>query len=136
MEMAAILAAYGTQVRQKTVPDGTGATFEADGLAVRRLAPVGQAGSGILWSGLDPGNADAIIAAQVSLFRKRNENFEWKLYHYDQPPDLAERLLEAGFTAEEPESLMIAETATVTQELNSVPLPAGVRLERSPARLG
>jgi hypothetical protein len=61
MEMTAILAAYGTQVRQNTGTRWPGATVEADD----------QAGSGFLWSGLDPGNAHAVIAAQVSLFRKR-----------------------------------------------------------------
>jgi hypothetical protein len=38
MDMTATLAAYGAQVRQNTAPDGTGATFEADGPVVQRLA--------------------------------------------------------------------------------------------------
>jgi GNAT superfamily N-acetyltransferase len=129
MDTAAVLAAYGAQVRQSTAPDGTGATFEAAGRVVRRLAPPGHDGSGILWSDLGPGSAAAVIAAQVELFRRRDQEFEWKLYDYDEPPDLAARLLAAGFTAGEPESLMIAEAAQVAKALGAAGPPAGVRLE-------
>ena len=65
----------------------------------------------------------------MKLFRKRDQRFERKLYDYDQPHDLAELLLEAGFTAETPESLMIADTAEVARALRRPALPAGVRLD-------
>jgi GNAT superfamily N-acetyltransferase len=130
MDRTQVLAAYNQQVRQNTGPDGTGATFEADAYVIRRLAPSGLGGSGVLWTTLDAGNADEVIAAQVKLFAARGEQFEWKLYSYDQPPDLAARLAAAGFSPEEPESLMIAATAEVTEALRSAGLPPGVRLER------
>jgi ribosomal protein S18 acetylase RimI-like enzyme len=129
MDDAAVLAAFDDQVRQNTAPDGTGAACEADGRVVRRLAPPGQDGSGINWSDLDAACANAVIAAQVALFAERGEQFEWKLYSYDRPADLAVRLRAAGFVAGEPESLMIAEVADVIAASAGAHLPAGVRLE-------
>jgi hypothetical protein len=126
MDRMAAVAAYNQQVRNSTAPDGTGATFEVDGPVIRRLALPGQEGSGLFWSDLDAGNADAVIAEQVALFRERGEEFEWKLYDYDQPPDLAERLLSAGLVPEDPESFMVAETAEVIEGLSSAHLPEGV----------
>ncbi|HXS64796.1 MAG TPA: GNAT family N-acetyltransferase [Streptosporangiaceae bacterium] len=126
MDRMAAIAAYNQQVRHSTAPEGTGVTFEVDGPVIRRLAPPGQEGSGVFWSDLDAGNADAVIAEQVAIFGARGEEFEWKLYDYDQPSDLAERLLAAGFEPEDPESFMVAETAEVLQALSSANLPEGV----------
>jgi len=130
MDHAAVLAAFNHQVRQSTRPDGTGAVFEPDGPVIRRLAQAGHDGSGIFWSDLGAGSADAAIAAQVEFFAGCGEKFEWKLYSYDQPADLADRLLAAGLVAEEPESLMIAEVAEVARALRDAEPPEGVRLER------
>jgi ribosomal protein S18 acetylase RimI-like enzyme len=130
MDSAAVLQAFNTQVRQSTRPDGTGAIFEQDGAVVRRVAARGQDGangSGVFWSGLDPGTAEAVIAAQVAFFGSLGERFEWKLYSYDQPADLAERLLAAGFVPEDAEALMVAE---VSQVPHVAELPAGVHLEQ------
>jgi GNAT superfamily N-acetyltransferase len=126
MDRVAVLAAYNKQVRQGTAPDGTGATFEADGAVVRRLAQPGHQGSGITWSSLADADADAVIAEQVAIFGRRGESFEWKLFDYDEPADLAERLGRFGFDAEEPESLVVAEAAEVVEALAGAELPAGV----------
>jgi hypothetical protein len=123
-----LLEAFGEQVRKNTAPDGTGAVYEADGRVIRRLARPGLDGSGIFWSDLGADDADEVIAAQVELFAARGERFEWKLYSYDEPVDLAERLRGAGFVAEEPESLMIAEVAGVLAGSGDTEGPAGVRL--------
>lgn len=90
----------------------------------------GHDGSGVLWSDLGPDSADDAIAAQVAFFAARGERFEWKLYSYDQPADLASRLLAAGFVPEEPEWLMIAEVTEVLHSLREAELPAGTRFER------
>jgi GNAT superfamily N-acetyltransferase len=127
MDSAAVLAAFNSQVRQSTRPDGTPARIERDGAIVRRVAPRGQYGSGILWSDLDAGTAGPVIDAQVAYFSDLGEKFEWKLYSYDQPADLASRLLAAGFVPEEAEALMLAEVSQVPRQ---VALPAGIRLEK------
>lgn len=144
------MAAYNQQVRQSTAPDGTGAVFEVDGPVIRRLAPPGQEGSGINWTDLNADNADAIIAQQIAFFGAREtrgaqgapstqgahgapstpstqgEQFEWKLYDYDPPLDLADRLTAAGFVPENPESFMVAEVAEVVEALSTANLPDGV----------
>jgi len=129
MNPAAVLAAFNEQVRQSTAADGTGAAFEADEYVVRRLAQPGRGGSGVFWSALDASVADAVIAAQIALFTGRGEEFEWKLYSYDEPADLAERLLAAGLRPQEPESWMVAASSEVCQALSGAALPPGVRLE-------
>src|SRR5258708_19467662 len=136
MTRAAVLAAFNRQVREGTARDGTGAAFETDGDLGRRLAVPGRGGSGVLWSNLDASNADEVIAAQVKLFAGRGEEFEWKLYSYDEPADLAGRLMAAGFRPEEPESLMIAAIDEITGALSSSKLPPGIRLERATDETG
>ena len=128
MNRAEVLAAFNAQVRQSTEPDGTGAVFEADEYVVRRYGRPGHGGSGVFWSALDAGVADAVIAAQVELFAARGEEFEWKLYSYDEPADLAARLVAAGLRPDEPESWVVAETAAVCAALRDATLPDGVRL--------
>jgi len=126
MDRTAVLAAFNKQIRQGTAPDGTGAVFEVDEFVVRRLAQPGQEGSGIIWSNLDAASADAVIAEQIEVFARRGEQFEWKLYDYDEPADLAARLAAAGLVADEPESFMVAEVTEVIEALRSAELPAGV----------
>ena len=125
MEPASVLAAYNTQVRRSVQPDGSGARAEAGPNVVRWVTVDGSGWSGVVWSDLDEANADRVIAEQVAFFRDRDEKFEWKLYDSDQPPDLARRLLAAGFAAEAEEALMVADVAAVAAP---VELPAGVRL--------
>jgi ribosomal protein S18 acetylase RimI-like enzyme len=136
MNRSEVLAAFNQQVRQSTSPDGTGATLEADAHVVRRIAQPGLGGSGVLWSSLDPASADEVIAAEVRFFRERGERFEWKLYSYDEPADLPDRLAAAGFVPEEPESLMIAAIAEIIDELRSAELPPGITLDRATDEAG
>ena len=126
MPPADILAGYDAQVRRSTADDGSGARVEADGGVIRWTADGGQGWSGISWSGLDDRSADAAIAAQVRYFAALGQQFEWKLYDYDRPADLAARLVAAGFRAEETEALMVAEAAALPA---AAPLPPGVTLQ-------
>lgn len=109
MDAAAVLAAYDDQVRRRAGQDDDG---------VVRSTGVWN---GIGWSALHPDRADAVIAAQPAWFRGP---WEWKHYSHDALPDLPERLLAAGFTAGEPETLLVAEAASLPL---SAP-PEGVEL--------
>jgi len=127
-----VLAAFDAEVRRSVQPDGSGARVEASPLVVRWAGGDGGGWSGIAWSGLGEADvdADAAIAEQVAYFAAygaHGERFEWKLYDYDRPPDLAGRLLAAGFAAEGEEWLMVREVPAEA-ELPSVELPSGVRL--------
>lgn len=81
--------------------------------------------AGVTWSDLDEAGADAVIAAQIRRFADLTHPWEWKHYSYDQPADLPERLLAAGFTAGPAEALLVAEIAGLNLE---VAPPPGVEL--------
>lgn len=81
--------------------------------------------------GLEGDEVDELIARQVSVFAERGERFEWKLHAHDQPADLAQRLLAAGFVPEEVETVVIAPVSTVAGEPRP---PDGVRLREVSAR--
>lgn len=125
MDIAQVLAEFNIGVRRRTHPDGSGARVEADQHVVRWTGEPGHGWSGITWSSLSEADADQVIAEQIAYFQDRGEAFEWKLYDYDQPPDLARRLTTAGLVADEPEAVMIADVAAVADDVEP---PAGVRL--------
>ncbi len=118
-------AAFDAQIRRNTRAGEPGAVVEADGGVLRWLAP-GTQTSRITWSELTSDSADAVIAAQVRYSAARGTPVERKLYDYDQPADLAQRLLAAGFAADDEELMLVAETAAVGSD---VKLPDGVRLD-------
>ena len=129
LDDAAVLAEFNAQVRRNLQPDGSGALGEQVGPVVRWVRADGEGWCGIVWSDLDAGTADEVIAEQVAFFAARAEEFEWKLYSYDRPADLAQRLLAAGFVAEDAESLMVAESAQIAGPGGAgVTLPDEVRL--------
>ncbi|MBP2580179.1 GNAT superfamily N-acetyltransferase [Streptomyces sp. PvR006] len=115
---------YDRQLRREARPDGPGCRVERVGDVVRQTGPA-HAWNGVLWSALDAENADRAIAAQIDHYRAEGLPFEWKLYAHDTPVDLTERLVAAGFTAEDPETLMATEAAALPHD---VALPAGVEL--------
>lgn len=121
-----VLALFDRQLRRDYRGDGPDDTVERTPRAARQSG-AGEAGwRGVIWSALDESSADAEIAEQVRVFRERGHAFEWKLYSHDLPADLGERLARAGLVPEEPETLMVAETADLP--LDPV-LPEGVRVE-------
>src|SRR5690606_24536833 len=51
--------------------------------------------------------ADEVIREQIAYFEGIGQDFEWKLYDHDSPPDLKDRLVAHGFEVEEPEALLV-----------------------------
>jgi GNAT superfamily N-acetyltransferase len=138
------MAKFNQQVRRSIAGDGSGAVGQRVGPVVRWTAPGGPDWAGVAWSDLDAATADQVIADQIAFYAARSESFEWKTYSYDQPADLGERLMAAGFSAGDPESLMVAEAAEAALAAGTaprapeaadappgsaeLPLPPGVRL--------
>lgn len=56
---------------------------------------------------LDSTNVDAVIQAQIDHFTQLGKEFEWKVFSFDTPPELLERLKVAGFEIGNPEALVI-----------------------------
>lgn len=61
----------------------------------------------VIFSQLKEHNVEDAIREQVNYFESLGQNFEWKIYDYDQPPDLKERLASHGFLVEEAEAIMV-----------------------------
>ncbi|MGV9933791.1 GNAT family N-acetyltransferase [Streptomyces olivaceoviridis] len=123
MDHASVLAVYDRDLREGARPDGPGARIErADGV-VRQVADA-HGWNGVLWSGLGAADVDRTVREQIAYFGGLGLDFEWKLYGHDEPADLGDRLLAAGFRAEPAETLMVAEVAGLP--LDTAP-PAGVR---------
>jgi GNAT superfamily N-acetyltransferase len=126
MDDAALRAVYDEQVRRRTRADAPQGHAERAGVIVRRVATDGNGWSGVTWSALaGPAVADRVIAAQVRYFTGLGLPFEWKLYDYDQPPDLGDRLAAAGFAADGEEAVMVAEITGMPMDVR---LPPGVTL--------
>lgn len=118
----AVLAAYDEQVRRNATAASAEESVERDEHVTR---VIGDGWAGVLWSGLDESNADAVIREQVSRFAELSRPWEWKHYSHDRPADLPRRLLAAGLTAEPAEAMLVAEIADLA--LDAAP-PAGVEL--------
>ncbi|WP_159765475.1 GNAT family N-acetyltransferase [Streptomyces sp. HM190] len=124
MDHAAVLALFDRDMREGARPDGPGARIERVGGVVRQVgSDIGW--SGVVWSDLDEADADAAIAEQIRYFSDLGRDFEWKLYGHDLPVDLGRRLRAAGFTAAPEETLMVAEVADLTLDVDP---PDGVRI--------
>jgi hypothetical protein len=75
---------------------------------VVRHIDTSNAGEGMItYSQLNEANAEESISEQVAFYESIGQNFEWKIYDYDQPPDLKERLVSFGFVVEEVEAVML-----------------------------
>jgi GNAT superfamily N-acetyltransferase len=74
---------------------------------VVRLVDTSGEGEGVVYySQLTAANADKTIREQVAYFESLGQDFEWKLFDYDQPSDLKERLAAHGFSIGEEEAVM------------------------------
>lgn len=121
-----VLDLFDRQLRREYRGDGTG-RVERSGGVVREIGDGPGGWCGVIWSELDGADAaDAAIAEQVDVFGRLGLAFEWKLYSHDRPADLGARLAAAGFAAQEPQTLMVAEVAELPQE---PVLPEGLRIE-------
>lgn len=131
-ELLKVRDTFDREMRREAQPDTPDARVERAGGVVRQIVP-GGGGSMVLWSELDERTADAAIAEQVGFFTElaaRGEipdaGFEWKLYDYDRPAGLGDRLRAAGFVAEPAETLLIGRTSDLARM--PVEPPEGVAL--------
>jgi GNAT superfamily N-acetyltransferase len=130
-----LLAAYDAQLRGGPDPLPAGVREERDGPLLR----VTGLFRGFLTAPADLGGVrgaelDALIARQCAYFTERGESAEWKIRGHDQPADLPEWLRAAGFVPEEPETVLVAETAE--QAARDVPEPTGVTIRQVTDREG
>ncbi len=87
----------------------------------------------IIYTNLSDDAADQAIREQIAYFEGIGQDFEWKWFDYDSPPDLAGRLAAHGFKLDDPEAIMVLPLAGVSPRLLAPPV---ARIERltDPAR--
>ncbi|HEY4022330.1 MAG TPA: GNAT family N-acetyltransferase [Pseudonocardiaceae bacterium] len=126
-DAAALLRAYDEQARpaeSRGLPAGVHA--EADGPVVRLVGDRRGFVNAAVDLGLAGAELDTLIRRQRDFFAARGEGVEWKTRAHDQPAELFDRLLAAGFVPEERETVLIGVAAEVADE--HPPLPDGVEL--------
>lgn len=85
---------------------------------VVRLIDTSEALEGvIIYSRLDEANVQKVIREQVDYFESIGQSFEWKVFDYDRPPDLKDRLASYGFTVEEAEAIMVLDLEEAPEAL-------------------
>lgn len=119
MNPLAVRATFDRQMRQD-VRSSRGTSVERDERVTRVIS---EGWSGVVWSDLATADVDEVIAREVERFA--GGSWEWKHYSGDRPAELSERLLSAGFLADPPESVMVADIADL--DLSTAP-PDGVDL--------
>jgi GNAT superfamily N-acetyltransferase len=82
-----------------------------------RLASTVQDEGTILYTHLKPEEADDVIREQVAYFESLEQSFEWKVYNYDSPADLVERLRAFGFEIEETEAILVLPLEEASERL-------------------
>jgi ribosomal protein S18 acetylase RimI-like enzyme len=124
-----LLAAYDTQLRTEAE---TPSAVRVDRLGPLRLVTFAGGRGFVTYA--DLGGADAAtirgwVAEALEYFRDQPEitRVEWKTRGHDVAPGLDASLLDNGFVPDEPESVMIGETARLAVD---VVLPEGVSLRR------
>ena len=116
MDIALTLELFDRQMRRDVEP------AERDALTTLAL---GDGWSGVVWSRLDESTADAAVTKLVARLRGFDGHAEWKLYGYDRPDDLAQRLVAAGLEPLDEEAVLVAELCAL--DLDAL-LPVGVEV--------
>jgi len=120
MNPEAILALYDQQqrlayeypdMRKEVLPHVTRHLRPAPGLSL------------ILHSRLNESNAAQVIQEQIADFTRLRLPFTWKVYQHDQPPDLGEHLMAAGFEpdTDPPDAIMALDLQEAPASLLATP---------------
>ena len=78
----------------------------ASGDVVRELSADGSE-CRIVHAACTPDNVDELIRAELAAAAEAGYTLEWKLYGHDGPADLADRLVAAGFEADDSEDVLV-----------------------------
>jgi GNAT superfamily N-acetyltransferase len=90
---------------------------EVVGEIVRLVHTEADGEGAVIYSRLDEAGVEAAIREQVAYFEGIGQDFEWKVYDYDTPPDLKERLATHGFELEDPDAIMVLDLEEAPETL-------------------
>lgn len=129
MDATALLRAYDEQLRTDAeTPSAVAVTM----LGPLRLVEFAGGRGFVTYrdlGGSDAGQIERLVAAARTFFETGSSvaGIEWKTRGHDEAPGLHDALVASGFVPEEPESIMLGETASLVAD---VPLPDGVTLRK------
>ncbi|WP_425955369.1 GNAT family N-acetyltransferase [Xylanimonas sp. McL0601] len=133
VDAATLLAAYDAQLRSDAETPGA---LAVEPLGPVRIATFAEGRGFVSYRSLDddgaPADADRVRALVAAVAQHLRDDAaiteaEWKTRAHDDAPGLYEALVQHGFEAEEPESIMIGDAHLLAVD---VPLPDGVTLRR------
>ena len=121
--------------QQRITIDYARVNREVTARTVRLVDKINERGT-VIYSQLDESNADETIRAEIAYFKKLKiaDDLEWKLFDYDQPADLKQRLIKHGFVPQDPDAVLILDFQAVPPVLLE-PIPQDVRPITDPAGL-
>jgi GNAT superfamily N-acetyltransferase len=102
-DAAAILRMYDEYRLTCELP---GMRLEESECVVRRIDLQGREGM-VIFSRLQGRNVKEVVQREIACFKELAQDFEWKVFAHDHPPDLIGQLRGIGFEIEEPETLMV-----------------------------
>lgn len=104
---------------------------------IRHIDLTGREGT-VLYSELssDPAEVDETIREQMAYFEGAGQDFEWKVFAHDNPPDLKDRLAALGFEIDEPDAIMILDLQAAPAQRLAAPEGVDVRQLTDPAEIG
>ena len=100
---------------------------EVEGSVIRHFNLAGEDGF-VIYSRLDEESAEAAISAQIARFQGVPQDFEWKVYDYDTPKDLIERLRRRGFEIGDAEALLVLDLTAGPEALDQRVPPSVMRI--------
>lgn len=112
MDPQTILHLYDLEMRQDPHP-GRATLHQRPGLTFLTVPPPSPHAGWVIYTHLDPDVADQAIQSTIDFFQQHGDEFEWKVYDHDMPPDLKERLLAHGFVSEDLEAVLALDLETV-----------------------
>ena len=133
MNAEEILALYDQEQRREV--EYPGARREETPQIVRHVALMEHDQGFVLYSQVNSSNAEEIIGEQIAYFTGIGQDFEWKLYSHDTPPDLKDRLEALGFLIGESEAVMALELDAASALLLE-PVSQDVRRITTPQKIG
>ena len=135
MQQQEMLALYDRELRVNAPLPGAEFRYERAGTVLRLVgASSAEHDNCVVFSELDAANAEAAIAGEIAYFASLGHAFEWKLHGHDGPPDLADRLLRHGFSADPPETIMVRDLADQSSRPPAL-LAVEIRRIDDPARI-
>ncbi|REK71849.1 GNAT family N-acetyltransferase [Paenibacillus paeoniae] len=123
MSKSDIIEKYNREQRIDIVYPGN--RREADEYIVRQINSGDEDGY-ISYSNLTASHADAIIKRELDYFARLGQRFEWKLFDFDEPSDLKERLATHGFEIGDAEALMVLELGS-EHPLLTTSIPSSIK---------